>query len=45
MEPKQLSFIINITYTSKSKTLGVKYIQPLQSMWENCQSQTHVSIL
>ena len=40
MEPKQLGFLIkavyDITYTSKFKTLGVKYIQPLQSMWENC---------
>ena len=40
MEPKQLSFSIkavyDITYTSKFKTLGVKYIQPLQSLWENC---------
>ena len=33
MEPKLLSFLIkvvyDITYTSKFKTLGVKYIQPL----------------
>ena len=40
VEPKQLGFLIkavyDITYTSKFKTLGVKYIHPLQSMWEDC---------
>ena len=37
MEPKQLGFLIKavyryITYTSKFKTLGVKCMQPLQSI-------------
>ena len=39
MEPKQLGFrgsFWHITYASKFKTLGVKHIQPLQRMWEEC---------
>ena len=49
-EPKEIKFpyknsLWSLTNTSQPSCLGVNYIRPMQSMWENCEPQTYSHLM